>query len=188
VRFAAILASRACIPLTALALMLFASGPAAAAPPCWKQIQDEYTDNHQIYKTYAAKCYDKAIAKLPTDLKYYSEAPDVIRAAKERMLRENLRELTGHDTDNTGVSNSGPGGTDRGGGGSTSGGGGESPVSTVLNWGPSAADDVPLPLLVIALLALLLMGAGAAGLVSRHLQTRRLGTAEGPPPDGPNPA
>jgi hypothetical protein len=184
------LAARAIPPfsvaLTALVLALVACGPAGAATPCWKQVQSDWTDNGRIDNTYAAACYDKAIAKLGPDLLYYSEAPDVIQAAKEQMLRAKvrLRRTAGFDPDNS-HNAVGPTGTSNSNGG---GGDGNSPLGSILNWGPSAADDVPLPLLIIAFLALLLMGAGAAGLVSRRMHARRLGTAGGPPTDGPTAA
>jgi hypothetical protein len=155
-------------------VVLVACGSSSAAESCWKQVQSDWTDNKRIDNTYKAQCDDKAIAKLPTDLQYYSDAPDTILAAKERMLRARLRTPPAHNPDSSGSSNSGSGDKS----------GGDSPLGSFLNSGPSAADDVPLPLLIIAFLALLLMGAGAAGLVNRRLQARRAG----PPPEGPSPA
>jgi hypothetical protein len=168
------------VALAALAVALTACGGAAAATPCWEKVQNDWTDNKRIDKTYPLGCYDKAIAKLPPDLKYYSDAPDTIEAAKEDRLR---RTLQVHPDTDPGPDNATTNSSD-GGSSSSKKGDGDSPVGAFLNWGPSAAGDVPLPLLVIAFLALLLMGAGAAGLVNRRLQERRAGG----PPDDPGPA
>ena len=167
------------LALAALVVALAASGGAAAATPCWKQVIDDWTDNKTIDKKYDAACYDKAIAKLPTDLRYYSDAPDTIEAAKEDMLRSD-RTLQSHRPSESSSS----GNSDRTGSSGSSKGDGGGPAGAVLNWGPSAAGDVPLPLLVIAFLALLLMAAGAASLINRRLHERRAGG----PPGGPGAA
>ena len=165
--------------LVATLIVLVACGSSSAADPCWLQVQNDWTDNKRIDNAYNAQCYDKAIAKLPTDLKYYSDAPDTILAAKERMLRAKVRTPQAHDPDSPGSSNGSSSSSSN-----NNKGGGDSPLGSILNSGPSAADGVPLPLLIIAFLALLLMGAGAAGLVNRRLQARRAGS----PPEGPSPA
>ena len=48
--------------------------------------------------------------------------------------------------------------------------------------GPNNANSIPLPLVILGVLALILVAAGAAGLVARKLQERR---ALGPPADSP---
>ena len=66
-----------------------------------------------------------------------------------------------------------------GSGGGSSGGSertaGRGPVPTIINYGrPSSADSVPIPLIVLAALALLLMAAGAGGFLMRRSRMRRL--------------
>jgi hypothetical protein len=179
VRVSARAISRGLVALAALLVALAACGGAAAATPCWEKVQNDWTDNKRIDKTYPLACYDKAIAKLPPDLKYYSDAPDTIETAKEDRLRRTPQFYTGGDSAQGDASANGSGdGSSSSSSGKGDGGG---PAGEVLNWGPSAAGDVPLPLLVIAFLALLLMGAGAAGLVNRRLHERRAGG----PPQGP---
>jgi hypothetical protein len=179
VRPAATATTRGLVAFAALLTILVACGAGAAAEPCWKQVQSDWSDNTRIDGIYPAECYDKAIAKLPPDLLYYSDAPDTILAAKQGVLRDQNRTPQSRDPDGTGSENSRDGGSS-----GNNNGDSDSPLGEFLNWGPSAADDVPLPLLIVAFLALLLMAAGAAGLVNRHLQARRAGT----PPDGPAPA
>ena len=48
--------------------------------------------------------------------------------------------------------------------------------------GPGSADSVPLPLLILAGLAMLLLAAAAASLIAKRVQARRA-----PPPDTPRP-
>jgi hypothetical protein len=52
---------------------------------------------------------------------------------------------------------------------------------------PRDADSVPLPLMILGGLALLLVAAGAAGLIAKKVQARRvqLGGPGAPPDDGP---
>jgi hypothetical protein len=148
---------------------LSACGSSAAATPCWKQVQSDWS-NHRLGKTtYAASCYDQAITHLPPDVRYYSNAVDEIQAAKQAAI--NKKNPPRHTA---GVGN---GNSNSGGGGPTSGGSngsppGASPADTIL--GSSSADSVPLPLLIIAGLAILLLAAGAVGVANRHLQARQV--------------
>ncbi len=47
--------------------------------------------------------------------------------------------------------------------------------------GPNNADSIPLPLIFLAGLALVLTAAGAAGMVTRHVQAKRAGPGASPP-------
>ena len=49
--------------------------------------------------------------------------------------------------------------------------------------GPNNVDSLPLPLVFLAALALVLTAAGAAGMVSRRMQARRVGPGPTSPPD-----
>jgi len=52
---------------------------------------------------------------------------------------------------------------------------GSGPIDTLFDQGrPERADSIPVPLLVLAGLALLLLAAGAAGFIARRLQARRV--------------
>ena len=52
----------------------------------------------------------------------------------------------------------------------------EGPIQSVLGYRASDADSIPIPLIVLAGLALLLMAAGGAGFAARKLQARRPGS------------
>lgn len=179
-------------PLRLLALILALSGaialstPAAAsaATPCWNRILDDWWDNERIDGTYSLKCYREAEENMSQDLRDYSDLPGEIARARQRALRapseasEDTRVVQSagpvdERTDSDGVAGD-SGGSDDGG-----------PIHSALEeLGPSSADSPPIPLLVLAGLALLLVAAGAAGLLSRRLQARR---ARVTPPVDPEP-
>jgi len=166
-------APHALVLLTALATALSACGSSAAATPCWKQVLSDWTATQRVKTTYPISCYDQAMKNMGPDLRYYSDAPDAILAAKQTALTKQARHLTilGGSQNGNGTGNGGGGGagpTDPGGGGP------QSPASAILNAGPSSADGLPLPLLLVAGLAILLLAAGAVGVANRHVQARRV--------------
>jgi hypothetical protein len=170
--------------LVLVAVLAAAARPAAAATPCWKALLNDWYDG-RIDQTYPSHCYTQAIAHLPSDVQTYSSArEDIMRALQSAKARTRKR---GHPVGpNTLIApapatgNGGKGG--KGGGGATVGGSnptaknrhkGLANVADKLN--PGSASSLPVPLLVLGGLALLLVGAGAAGLVVKRLQARRPG-------------
>lgn len=150
-----------------------ANATAAGTVPCWKQVINDWYDG-RIDNVYPLHCYHEAIAHLPEDVQTYSSAKDEINRALLAALR--------HDRDGYGGGSAGAGI-----GASASGpegpGGGDAPggvLSRLLEaLGPSNAESIPLPLLVLAVIALLLLAAAAASLVAKRIQARR---PPGPPP------
>ena len=166
-------AIRAVVLLTAFVSLLVAIAPASAAQSCGRKVIDDWWDG-RIDGTYKLHCYDDAIEILPRDVRDYSSAEDDIKRALQAALRGEtappnkgkpagsgkpvVTTTTGTDTTPTDT----PGGTD----------------------GPDAApplgesaSSVPVPLLILAGLALLLVVGGSAGYVIRRFQNRRI-----PPP------
>jgi hypothetical protein len=157
-----------------LALAVGNAAPAGAATPCWRTLINDWFDG-QIDQTYPRSCYTQAIQHLPRDVKQYSSAKDDIERALLALIRGDH---------NNGRPN-GPGSsnpTGNPGGNATAGGGGgdsETPskgvVLRAIEWlGPSDAASVPLPLLVLAGVAFLLLAAAGGSFVNRRLQERRL--------------
>ena len=169
------------------ALLTFAalaiSGPAAAAKSCGKKVVDDWYADGRVDGTYPFHCYDDAIEILPRDVRDYSSAKeDIERALQARMRGEEPPPATSDPTpgdespedpglpadttpdDPAGTPTDKPGDP---GGGTEAGG----EVDT------ASADSVPIPLLVLAGLALLLVAAGSAGYALRRFQARRI-----PPP------
>ena len=160
----------------ALTVLVSAAAPATAAgpTPCWKQVISDWYDG-RIDNVYPPHCYREAIDHLPEDVQTYSSAKDEINRALMAALR--------HDRDGYG----GGGAAGAGIGATASGpegpGGGDAPGGVLTRLfealGPSNAETVPLPLLVLAVIALLLLAAAAASFVAKRVQARR---PPGPPP------
>jgi hypothetical protein len=175
----------ACIAVAAAALLGAAvhAAPAAAAPPCWKALLNDWYDG-RIDNTYPLHCYQDALAHLPADVQTYSSAhDDILRALQSARAR--LRRSGKSVTPNTPVP---PVATPKTG---TTSHTGTSPTETTTTTvdttaspgraprkglsrladelNPSSPSSLPLPLLVLGALAILLVAAGGAGvLVKRH--------------------
>jgi hypothetical protein len=149
-----------------LALGAAAPAPASAAPPCWKALINDWYDG-RIDFTYPTSCYTEAIQHLPQDVDTYSSAKDDIQRALLASLTQNRGEAPTYDPNAT-----------LGGSSGGSDGGSRGIIIRAIEWlGPSNADAVPLPLLILAGVAFLLLAAAGGSFVNRRLQARRL-----PPP------
>lgn len=134
--------------------------PASAKSACWKQIQDDWVDDGVIQGVYPLHCYGEAIKHVPNDLQQYTGIVDDINAARQRASR--LRFLTGRNQPPA-PPEANP----------------NDPDSSVYNsaidkLGPTNSDSIPLPLLILAGLALVMVAAGAAGLATRRLRARKV--------------
>ena len=156
----------------------FGAAPAAAKQPCWRALFVDYGDG-RIDKTYPVHCYREAVKHLGEDQEIYgSAAQDINRALLAAMTK--LRKNGVIPGPNTNVP---PGPGSRGRGGGPKSGHDEGFLDQLAHAiGPSRADAVPLPLLILAGLAMLLLAAAAASLIAKRVQARRT-----PPPDTPRP-
>jgi hypothetical protein len=177
------------------------AGPASAKgekAPCWKQLINDWYDG-RIDGTYPVPCYEEAINHLPSDVESYSSAAEdirralQIRIAQQRQQQTTPGKTTGDDPDKGGTPPAPPsstGGkppptttettpgkgdkppTETGSPGRKTDGG---PVGQALDdIGPKDAESVPIPLLVLAGIAFVLLAAGSAGLIARRIQARRV--------------
>ena len=173
------------LPLAALtATLSFGAAPAAAKEPCWRALFVDWADG-RIDKTYPVHCYREAIHHLQQDTLTYGDAADQINrallAAMTKMRKDNKDEAI---TPSTPVP-PGPGSSD---GPKSGGSGGESQhdesfIDRMAHAiGPSNADAVPLPLLILAGLAMLLLAAAGASLIAKRVQAKRARPATVPPP------
>lgn len=176
-RVPARLPARLLVLALALAALAVTAAPAAAAKSCGLQIIDDWYDDGRVDGTYALQCYDDAIEGLPRDVRDYSSAKDDITRAMQAKMRGEAAPPATTDptpddpapgeepedsTDTNGTPpGSGPGPKD-----------GDTEVSGPVDG--ESASSVPIPLLVLAGLALLLVAAGSAGYVMRRLQARRI--------------
>ena len=150
------------------ALLSFGTSSAQAAKPCWERVIDDWIDNDRIDGVYSAKCLQEAIKHLPEDVRAYSNFEDQVRQARQVASRsEQGSDGQPPTTPRTGGSPVQPIEPD-------TGPKDEGPIPYVLGKTQTDASSVPLPLIILAALALLLMAAGASGLVARKLKARRL--------------
>jgi cobalamin biosynthesis Mg chelatase CobN len=181
--------------------------PAAAATPCWKQVLNDWFVDGRIDHTYPIHCYTQAQKHVNEDAKQYSTVQQDIqrallsavrekKAAKQAQQQQTTTSQSHTDTSATVTASSG-GGSSGGSGGS--GGSGspagptptpthngpagthKGPLTRAIDWlGPSNAETIPTPLLVLAGVAILLLLAAAASWFARRMQSRRLRPAPAP--------
>jgi hypothetical protein len=170
----------------ALAFLVLGVSAAAAAPAasqqatgqCWKDVVNDWIHNHPNLKgTYAIPCYTQAIQHLDSypDIAGYSSAPDDIQRALLAAIHQDRGNGPGSGLAiGPGPNPQGPGGTSTKSGGLWN--------SIINRLAPGNAQSVPLPLIVLAGLALLLLLAAAATWFARRLQSRRVTPATAPAP------
>jgi hypothetical protein len=165
--------------LALVATTVAAPSPASAATPCWKQLLNDWYDG-RIDKAYPVKCYREAIRNLPEDVEVYSSARDDLTRALLNAARQSGGKLGPNDLVPAGAAGRRsvpePGEEDTFAGG-VLGGDGDGPLGF---FAPSNVDSIPIPLLVLAGLALLLLAAAGASFLARRIQERRAG----PTPSG----
>lgn len=179
-------------PLRLLALVLVMTGVIGLSAPgsamaakqksCLERIIDDWYPNERIDGHYSQQCYREAEQNMPQDLRDYSDLPAELARARNRDLRQQPAD-PGQDARRVASSGSGPvdARNDNDDSGSANSGG---PIGEFLDAaGPSSADSAPIPLLILAGLALLLVAAGAAGILSRKLHARRARTTPHGTPD-----
>jgi hypothetical protein len=183
----------------------------AKKPACWKVLVNDWYDG-TVDGKYGLHCYREALRHLKTEtyaLGYTSAYDDINRAYQQRRA-----ELAGRDvgpyksggddamvlpTGRPGGGGSGPGSIFPHGVGhdrwypppgqpvrkTTDG---EGPVQDLINkLGPDEATSIPIPLIILAGIAVLLMAAGGVSLIARRAQGRRatVPVRPAPPTRGP---
>jgi hypothetical protein len=164
-------------------LALLAAVPAADAAPaatshptntCWLDVVNDWLDhNGQIHQQYPIACYTQAIQHLNQypDVQNYSNAEDDIHRALLAVLRQDRGGGPG-----AGSVVTVPPSPDKGGGSSSKGV--VTRVADALN--PGSAQSVPLPLIVLGILALLLMLTALGTWIAKRMQARRPTPATAP--------
>jgi len=174
-----------------LAILVAGTGVASAAPAaqlqstntCWKDVVNDWLKNQPNLKgTYAIPCYTQAIQHLseyPDVTGYSSASDDIHRALLAVIHNEGRGDGPGGPPAN--ITPTGPGPT---GPSSTGGSGPHKSFWTDITdrLAPGNAQSIPLPLIVLAGLALLLLLAAAATWFARRMQTRRMTPAPAPAP------
>ena len=160
--------------VTVSAVIGIAAPAASAAQPCWKELVNDYWADNRVDKVYPVSCYRDAMDSFPADVKNYSDAEDDLRRALLVAIRDQrsnggFRDLASKQKKEEAVppvaDDQAPPGFFR---------------EVLDKLGPKNADSVPVPLLVLAMIALLLLGAAGASYATRWYQARRVAI---PPPE-----
>jgi hypothetical protein len=171
--------------LGALVALLAVAGPAGAAQSCGRKVIDDWYDDGRVDGTYPLHCYDDAIEILPRDVVDYSSAKEDIQRALQSALRKTpappatsdptpgdepaeTTETQERPTKTTSQTETNPESDPK--------------DENTPEAGPTVGDEesassVPIPLLILAGLALLLIAGGSAGYL-----VRRFRGPQGPPP------
>lgn len=196
IRTATILAALA--GLAALAASPAQGASSAYTSTCGVAVVNDWFADGRVDGTYPVGCYTQAIARVEKyeDVRAYSSAADDIRRAMLAAIRQERGGGASKSDVNGGPSGDssgdgqngggivGPGGGGGGGnGGGGSGGAHRGAVTKLIDkLGPSNAESVPLPLLVLGGIALLLLLTSGATFLARRVQARRPQVAAATPP------
>jgi hypothetical protein len=139
---------RLLIVIAVLSFGIIAPSPSnATEPPCSQRVLGDWSDNGRIDRAYALPCYEEAIAAMPTDIRDYTNAQDVIDRAMTNVVRGKSM-VPAADAEVLDTQGAGP-------------------------IDASGALPVPVPLVVLFGLALALLTAGALGRVGRRAMLGR---------------
>jgi hypothetical protein len=78
------------VALLAALAALSLSQEAFAATPCAKKVLADWFDNGRIDRLYPLHCYEEAIDAIPSDIRDYANAEEVISRALQSALRGQL--------------------------------------------------------------------------------------------------
>jgi hypothetical protein len=169
----------AVVVVAAASLLALGAAPAKAAKPCWERVIDDWVDNGRIDGVYSASCISAARSHVPEDIRTYTDIIDKLDAYRQAIIRtpqstQDPRSPGGGNTQPQQNKNKAPEpepnvGPEKD----------ESPITSALGYRADDASSIPLPLIILAALALLLMAAGAAGFAHRKLQARRVSSGDG---------
>jgi hypothetical protein len=168
-----------CAALASVALLCAVARPAraaSAATPCWKVLLNDWYDG-RIDGSYPKHCYTDALKHLPADVSTYSSAhDDILRALQSASAKQAKGgKKVGPNTVIKPPSGAKTGGSSSRGGTTTetTSTGRKQGTGLADKLNPSSPSSLPVPLLILGGLALLLVAAGAAGLVAKRIQARR---------------
>jgi hypothetical protein len=163
------LALAALLGVLAATFVALAVPGTAMATPCGDKVLADWFDNGRIDRIYDLHCYEDAIDSIPSDLRDYANAEEVISRA--------LQFAVGGKLDPSDYPDPSPNDGGAGGGGPNDPNdpGGSEAAPDVDTTGLSS---VPIPLIVLGAMSLALLTAGGVG----YLRRRQAGDG----PDGPD--
>lgn len=150
---------------------------AAMASECGDKILADWYDNGRIDRLYKLHCYEDALDSIPSDLRDYANAEDIITRALQAAVDGELDEGGPDPSPENGT----PGGT-----GNQPPGSEPDPNNPSAPPGEAAPDvdtsgisSVPIPLIVLAFMSVALLTAGGLG----YLRRRHVEAETGEPQD-----
>jgi hypothetical protein len=147
------------------AFMLIAPGDATATP-CGGKVLDDWWDNGRIDQVYDRQCYRDAIDSIPADLRDYANVEEVVTRALNNLNGGGPSDPDPSGTDEPRPADPNPGPED--------------PAEVLDGVETSSPSSIPIPLLLLAAMSILLLGAGGLGYLSRRRNAEAL---EDVPPD-----
>jgi len=127
---------------------------ASGTSPCATKVLSDWYDNGSIDNHYALPCYDEAIDAVPSDIRDYVDAQEVIARALQEAARERGLARPPSTPRTPSVIQ-------------------DPPPSDVPVVEISAASSIPIPLVVLASSSLVLLGTGAFAYVVRRRRELR---------------
>jgi hypothetical protein len=150
--------------LAATATLAFGAGSASAAKNCGTTVINDWYVDGTIDHQYPAQCYRLALSRVTDQMRIYSDLPEQL----DRGLRAALQRQAGHGM--LGTSKTITHGSSR----SSAQHKPTGPIQRVLGeLGPARADSIPVPLVILAGLALILIAAGAVSVILRRVNGRK---------------
>jgi hypothetical protein len=167
--------------VTALAatFVALALPTAAMASKCGDKVLADWFDNGRIDRLYELHCYEEAIDSIPSDLRDYANAEEIItralQAAVDGKLARGGPDPSPDDPADPG--NAGAGGTPNDPDNPNQPPGADPEVAPEVD--TSGISSVPIPLIVLALMSVALLTAGGLG----YLRRRHVEAETGEPQD-----
>ena len=131
------------IVVLGLSGLLAPSGSRAAELSCGERVLVDWFENGRVDRVYPLACYEEAIAAMPTDVRDYTDAGDVIGRALMSALRGQAGGRSAEEQSPT-----------------------SQPGAAIETSGTSTL-PLPLPLVVLFALALTVLGVGALSRIGR---------------------
>jgi hypothetical protein len=161
------------VMLAAAAALLAPSSAMASA--CGDRVLDDWWDNGRIDRQYPIQCYHDAIDSIPDDLRDYANVEEVISRALQAAISGEGGGPSDPDEPSTDGSPTRPA--------DGSPGGNDDPGEVLDGVDASSPSSIPIPLLLLAAMSILLLGAGGLGYLSRRRNGEALGEVVDVPPD-----
>lgn len=136
------------IVAAACAAVVPSVGTAATSSRCGAAVLKDWSDG-KLDHSYAVRCYQDALNRMPEDMRSYTSAPDDIQRALLAQLRQRRTRSDGRQT-----------------------GARREALSVVGVDEVARSTGVPRPLVALGVIGIALVAAGSGGLVTRRLRAR----------------